>query len=300
MGLSLAGVSIAMLGGDLRELELAKTLTGLNADLRLVGFPPDSKLEKASYFLDATKAIDAADFVLAPMANTDMEGKIFSRLDNREPIDLAKLIPTFTTKTVLFIGVAKPIIVKTAEKYGIKIVETAEIDEIAILNSIPTAEGAIQLAMEKLPITLHGAKCLVIGFGRCGITLARNLRSLGARVKVATRKPSQLARAFEMGLEPVPLGELAEHTDLDVIFNFAPAIVINRVYLGKLRPATIIIDLAAAPGGVDYGAAELLGIKAILALSLPGKVAPITAGEILSNCIPRLLQDIVGGDENAI
>lgn len=300
MEINLTDVSVAVLGGDLRELELAKTLLNYNIDLRLVGFPRCPELENAKYFFDAFEAVKGAEFVMAPMANTDMEGRIFLRLDNEEPIDLKKLIPVFSANTVLFIGVAKPIITELADKYQIRIVETAEIDEIAILNSIPTAEGAIQLAMEELPITLHGSKCLIVGFGRCGMTLARNLKSLGAKVSIATRRKSQLARAIEMGLIPLPLKELINHTEFDVIFNFAPALILTRSYLERLRKSTLIIDLAAAPGGVDYDAAELLGIKSILALSLPGKVAPVTAGKILSDCIPRLLQEIIGGDENAI
>ncbi len=46
----------------------------------------------------------------------------------------------------------------------------AELDEMAILNSIPTAEGAISRAMQELPVTLHGSRAVVVGFGRCGIT----------------------------------------------------------------------------------------------------------------------------------
>ena len=45
---------------------------------------------------------------------------------------------------------------------------------------MPTAEGAIQLAMEELPITLHGARVLVIGYGRLGRVLADRLAGLKA------------------------------------------------------------------------------------------------------------------------
>ena len=45
-------------------------------------------------------------------------------------------------------------------------------EELTILNAIPTAEGAIQIAMEKSLKTVHGSKCLVLGFGRIGKILA--------------------------------------------------------------------------------------------------------------------------------
>ena len=64
------------------------------------------------------------------------------------------------------------------------------VDEIAIANSIPTAEGAVQLAMERLPITIHGANALVLGFGRCGVTLARLLKAMGATSALSLGGPA--------------------------------------------------------------------------------------------------------------
>ena len=101
---------------------------------------------------------------------------------------------------------------------------------------MPTAEGAIQLAMEELPITLHGARVLVIGYGRLGRVLADRLAGLKARVSVA--------------------------------------------------------DLASKPGGVDFDAAARLGVKAFWALSLPGKVAPVTAGKSIKTTIYNILTEL--------
>ena len=55
--------------------------------------------------------------------------------------------------------------------------------------------------------------------------------------------------------------------------------------LSKLRRDTLIIDLASKPGGVDLAEAERLNIKTIHALGLPGKTAPVTAGEIIAESI---------------
>lgn len=295
MNRDLAGLPVAMLGGDRRELELAKTLLELRTDLRLVGFPPDPGLKPAKHFRDPFTAVSGVQVVVAPVANTDLDGKIFTRLDDLEPIDLTVILPTLAPDTVVLIGVAKPVIARLAVEHGLRLVETADIDEIAILNSIPTAEGAIQLGMEELPITIHGSRCLVVGFGRCGQTLAGKLAALGAKVTAVDRNKARLARAVEIGLHPVLLSELNTIVDFDLIYNTIPALVITESYLERLKPDTVIIDLAAAPGGVDFAAAERLGIKAILALSLPGRVAPVTAGKILSDCIPPLLKTLLGG-----
>ena len=53
----------------------------------------------------------------------------------------------------------------------------------------------------------------------------------------------------------------------------------------------MIIDLASYPGGVDFAYAEKCGIKAIHALSLPGKIAPKSAGEIIESTILNILKE---------
>src|SRR5690606_38022728 len=152
------------------------------------------------------------------------------------------------------------------------------LDEVAVLNSIPTAEGAIQRAMEELPVTLHGNRTLVVGFGRCGLTLARMLHGIGSKVTVAARGEGQRARAYEMGIETVPLHALEEVVGEAVaVFNTVPARVLTRRVLQRMSPEVVVIDVASAPGGTDFDAAEELGIKAFLDLGIPGRVAPKTA-----------------------
>ena len=192
----------------------------------------------------------------------------------------------------LYIGVAKPVVAALASRHKVRLVETAELDEIAILNSIPTAEGAIQRAMEQLPVTLHGSRVVVVGYGRCGVTLARMLGGIGARVRVVTRAAAQRARAYEMGFEAEGLERLPQSVaDARAIFNTVPALLLTRTVLEAMRKDAVIIDVAQAPGGTDFEAAAELGIKAFLDLGIPGKVAPETAGEILARVIPDLILD---------
>ncbi|HHY09468.1 MAG TPA: dipicolinate synthase subunit DpsA [Firmicutes bacterium] len=299
MASKLAGIPITMLGCDRREVDLAVALVGLGCDLRLVGFPPEAELKKALHFTDAKEAVQKTKCIIAPMSNTDLAGRITARLDGREePIDLTGLIPLMPAQTPLLIGVAKPVIRGLVTQYRLQLIEIAEIDEIAILNSIPTAEGAIQVAMENTEITIHNSRCLVLGLGRCGITLAQGLNALGAKVTVGSRSAADLARAMALNTEPLALANLHTRTDFDIIFNTIPALILGRSYLRLLSPATVIVDIAAAPGGVDFPAAEQLGIVAIQALSLPGRVAPKTAGRILIETIPRLLQQLLGEEHH--
>lgn len=300
MGSQLAGVPITMLGCDQREVDLAEALLDLGADLRLVGFPQEGSLKRALHFEDPREGVLGTQAVIAPMSNTDAAGWIEAcKGHEKKAINLAQVIPLIPGKTPLLIGVAKPLIRGLATQYGLVLVEMAEIDEIAILNSIPTAEGAIQVAMENTDITIHNSRCLVLGLGRCGTTLATNLVALGAKVTVGSRSAGDLARAIALNCEPLPLATLNTRTDFQIIFNTIPAMVLPRSYLRLLDSGALIIDIASGPGGTDFMAAKQLGFNAIHALSLPGKVAPKTAGEILINTIPHLLEKLLGEEHHS-
>ena len=285
---------VAMLGGDERELILAQALLERGMRLTLVGYPDLPQLAGAARAESAAAAAAVADVVVAPMSNTDEHGVIQACLDPRVRLVLDEAVfRAMGAGKTLFIGVAKPIVERLAAKYKVRVVELAELDEIAILNSIPTAEGAIARAMSELPITVHGSRAVVIGFGRCAITLARMLGGIGARVLVIARDRGQLARAREMGFDAGHLQNLPEHLrEADVVFNTVPALVLDRPALEALNREALIIDIASAPGGTDFGAARELGIKAFLELGIPGKVAPKTAGAILAQTVPDLIMAV--------
>ena len=65
--------------------------------------------------------------------------------------------------------------------------------------------------------------------------------------------------------------------DMDLIINTIPDKVLDQAKLELIEKESLVIDLASKPGGVDFEKAGQIGIKVIWALSLPGKVAPVTA-----------------------
>jgi dipicolinate synthase subunit A len=93
-----------------------------------------------------------------------------------------------------------------------------------------------------------------------------------------------------MNLTPIPFDQLSKSLgEADVIFNTVPAMILTGEMLENVSTEAVIIDLASAPGGTDFQAANRLGIKAVLAPGLPGRVAPKTAGRILARTILGLL-----------
>lgn len=292
---ALAGLTVTVLGGDDRELVLIPALAAQGATVRVAGFPRLPQLEVAELVSDLQQAVRGANVIILPMPGTDDEGVIRAVYSPTKLVLTEETLRCIPRHAVIFIGTARPFLKNWATRYGLKLVEIAEEDEVAVLNSIPTAEGAIQLAMQELATTIHGAQAFVVGFGRIGQTLARGLLGLGARVTAVARKPAALARAYEMGCRPLPFASLPEAiAEAEVIFNTVPAMILDASLLARVSPQGVIIDLASAPGGTDYEAAAALGIKAIFAPGLPGKVAPRTAGEILARVIPRLIREHLG------
>jgi dipicolinic acid synthetase, A subunit len=290
MSAGLKGIRLAVIGGDERELYLIPELQKLGAYIVGVGYEKAPSLPGVTLVSSLLEAVNEVDALLFPMFGTDERGNVKGKYADY-PIILNKdVIQAIPTRVPLFIGWARPVLKSVAEMKGIRIVETALLDEVAILNSIPSAEGAIQMAMESTPITIHGSQCMVLGLGRTGWTIARMLRGLGANVMGVARKANDLARAVEMGLKAVHFSELEEEIgSAEIIFNTVPHLILDRVTLEKAARDTVIIDLASIPGGTDFEYAQMLGIKALLAPGLPGIVAPKTAGKILAKIYPQLI-----------
>lgn len=179
-----------------------------------------------------------------------------------------------------------------ADVFGVKWVDYFMREELEILNAVPTCEGALQIAMEELPITLFGCDAVVTGFGKVAQPIVSALRAFGANVTVCARKPSARAKARTFGADAVDFSSLKDSmSKAHLVINTVPQLVIGRRELITAKNA-LIIDLASKPGGVDMEAAKDLGVKVIWALGLPGKVAPVTAGNIIKETICNILGEL--------
>ncbi len=280
----------AVIGGDSRQLAVARSLADWFDQVYVVGHPESQIQTPLQWRAEVSGALAKAQVVVLPIAGMNDSGMIRGYPD-QPPLDFKPYLEQLSPNTLLVAGSLTKQWRKVAAEHRIHVVEYAEDDEIAILNSIPTAEGAIQIAMEEMPITIHGSTVLVVGFGRVGITVARSFKALGARVIVTARRAALLARAVEMGCEVVGEECLSQSIGAaDLIINSVPALVIDAALLGRTRPDVFIIDLASPPGGIDFEAVAALKIKAKLYPGLPGIVAPKTAGAILASSIPKLIQ----------
>ncbi|MFF2155558.1 dipicolinate synthase subunit DpsA [Paenibacillus chitinolyticus] len=294
----LTGAEVIFIGGDARQLEVIDKLIELDASVTLIGFDNLQKpFAGAAGKRLSPEALEKADALVLPVVGTDEQGRVESIFSGNELTLTADLLGSLPKHAVIYTGMAKPYLKQLCESQGLKLVELLERDDVAIYNSIPTAEGALMIAIQNTDITIHGSQSMVLGFGRTGLTMARTLQGLGAKVKVGVRKPEHFARALEMGFTPFYTRELyQEVANIDLLFNTIPTMIVTAQIITNIPHRAVLIDLASKPGGMDFRFAEKRGIKAMLAPGLPGIVAPKTAGRILANTLSQLMvEDIRNG-----
>ncbi|MBR1765093.1 MAG: dipicolinic acid synthetase [Ruminococcus sp.] len=164
--------------------------------------------------------------------------------------------------------------------------------ELVRRNCIPTAEAALEIAMQGLDVTVAGTETLILGFGNVGRECGRVFGALGSRVTCAVRREEAAAEAVAAGYRAVLMtAEGAFEGGYDLVLNTVPALVLDEERLRALGPRALVIDLASRPGGTDFEAAARLGVRAVHALSLPGKYAPRSAGEYIAEAVKRLLSE---------
>lgn len=278
--------TITVIGGDMRLTAAANALAsdGYSVCCYLTEEGNSEKVRTAHSLEDA---MNQTDVVLLPLP-LSLDDKTIQTIGS--PLPFHQLLSY--NKPLFLGGKAGPNFLREVSDKGCQFQDYFLREELNVFNSIPTSEGAISIAMEELPITLWGSNCLVLGFGRIGKVLAHQLKGLGAKVTCTARKPSDLAWIDAYGYHSLHTGNIQEKLPrFDVIFNTIPSMVLPREALKKTKQDVLLIDLASKPGGMDFNAAKELGRKAIWALSLPGKVAPLTAGLMIKDTILHLLQE---------
>lgn len=178
-----------------------------------------------------------------------------------------------------------------AERLGLRLTDYYADEALAVKNAVPTAEGALAAAMERMSVTLHGAPCLVVGFGRVGKLLARDLDALGAEVSVSARRFDDFAWIDALGYHALHTRRLAGKLGaFRAVFNTVPDMVLTDPLLAELRRDCVLVELASRPG-IDADAARSRNLAYVSAGGLPGKTAPETAALALRETLYRIWEE---------
>lgn len=284
--------SIGIIGGDLRIVKLAEILQEDGYKVYTYGIDKmeNMELNKCS---SIEEVVQNSRIIIGPIP-LSVKGGYINAPFSENKINIEELKNSISNK-VFIAGNIKPEIYEEIANKNNKVIDILKREELSVLNAVSTAEGAIQIAMEETYKTIHGSKILILGFGRIGKILAKMLDGMGAKVACEARKNSDLAWIKAYGYEPIPLKKIDEKLpEFDIILNTIPHIIIDSSNVSQIKKDAVVIDLASNPGGVDKEEIKKKKIKFVWALSLPGKVAPITSAQYIKETLYNILEEMEG------
>lgn len=280
--------TFAVIGGDRRAIGLTEALATDGFPVIAAGFAYAELPACVTGCTQLSQAVAAADHILLPLPVSKDDETLYLPFA-RETKTLVTLFPLIREGQTVFGGLVSPAVAAQAAECGVQILDYFAEEELAVRNAVPTAEGALQIAMEELPITLADSRCLITGGGRIAKELVPRLVALHAHVTLAARRPEERAAAQNAGCQVCDIGRIADN-DYDVVFNTVPAMLFPDAVLAAMHPQTLMIELASEPGGIDRKAAARRGFRVIVASGLPGRVAPKTAGRIIGDTVLSMLR----------
>ena len=282
-----------VLGGDLRNIKLA----GMLADdgNRVYSFGQDrsdeilddGRIEKCT---SLKTAMEKAQVIIGPVpfsSNEDFINAPFAH-DKIMIDDLMK-----TNKGKIFIsGSIKDDLKKKLDEKYMEVIDIMKRDDLAILNTIATAEGTIEVAIKNTDKILQGSRVLILGFGRVGKIVANKFSKMSALVTCAARKVSDLAWIKAYGYNSLNINDmLYDLKEFDIIINTVPQTILREKELKHIDAEALLIDLASSPGGIDGKMATSMGLNFIWALALPGRIAPSSSAKFIKDTVYNILDE---------
>jgi|GEM_PF-626333 len=285
-------MKVCILGGDKRQLEIIKKMKG-DYEITLVGY------EHLNDFNDLEKInisdIDLSKFdsIILPVNGINNDYTINTLFG--EDFSVESDLFVHTKKNVLiFTGIITNVLDSMLKASDREAQILMQDKDVIRENTIPTVEGILADVINNTNITINNSKILVIGYGNIGKRLVHILNKLGAKVTVGVIEAIDIMTLTKLYQEAVltTSRDNMENTlkDIDIIINTAPTLVLDNNYLESTNRDAYILDVSSYPYGVDFEYANTLGIKNKLLPGIPAKVAPITAGLILTRKIEHKLR----------
>ena len=183
-------MNIWVIGGDRRQGELVRLLEEDGHTVKTFALEETEGLtcEKT------LEELHRADCVILPLPALAADGMVNAPLASGK-CSIESVLDAMAAGQVLCAGKTDDLLHRLTEERGLRLFDYFKREELAVANAVPTAEGAIQIAMEEMDVTLHCARALVIGYGRIGRVTPQRLAALGTHVSIAARSHEQLAWA---------------------------------------------------------------------------------------------------------
>jgi dipicolinate synthase subunit A len=287
-------LTIAIVGGDAREQEIARAAAATGATVRAYGFPwPETGIPGVAKADSAAEAMKGAAIALLPLAGIK-DGCLYAP-SLAAPIRIdGALLGGMVAGGHIIAGSADATLRREAGNRSLSIHEYEHDDEARILRAPSVVEGVLATLIANTDYSLHGATIAVLGQGVLGRLLAITFHKIGARVHAVARDPIQRAEATLHGISACDFEALKTIApSLDILVSAVPVKLVDMNLMRRLRAGALVVDLASPPGSVDREGARGLPIKAVWARGL-GARAPVTVGRAQWLAIRRRIEAIYG------
>ena len=159
-------------------------------------------------------------------------------------------------------------------------------DTFTVQNSMLTAEAALSILIANTDGSIFSDKILIVGLGRLGKSLAKLFSMLGIDFAVCTA--SALERAEAKLFTDKTYTADAPLLFYDAILNTVPAEILPKEALLEIPPSCLFMELASTPA-INAETLSALNIRYLNCPSLPGKLCPKAAGDILKGALLKHL-----------
>ncbi len=287
--------TFSVIGGDYRQVIIIKRLLNGGHSVKVFGVnAPLTDIAGAELSSSAENAIYGCDVLLLPLP-VSRDNVNVNLISSPHAVSIKEIIKSCSKneKTLLVGGMIPDEMNSLALQHGIEVFDFYKYESLQKKNALPSAEGAIMVAMENTDRVIEGMKVLISGYGRIGKLLAEKLKALGASVSVAARRDEVLCEISMSGFNSIDTKSCEEMTkaleNCEVIFNTVPVQIFTKQIIDSSKNSPLYIEIASSPGGIDIPAARSRGIPIIFAPSIPGKYAPSSAGEYIFETIEDIL-----------
>ena len=257
--------NFSIIGGDLRIIKLAKMLAEDGNKVYTYGMEKAEELKENKNIIMCNKlqeTVKNSEIVIGPIPFSS-NGKDINAPFSDNIISIRELMHVINAK-ILIAGSITPDVYDLANDEYIEIIDIMKREELAVLNTISTAEGTIEIIIANTNKIIHGSKVLILGFGRIGKVLAKKLAGLSAKVTCAARKDEDLAWIRAYGHMETNINAIGENlSEYDVIINTVPHLVLTSEKIKYVKDDCLLVDLASNPGGIDKKAAKDKNLKLI-------------------------------------
>src|SRR5690625_7520754 len=115
------------------------------------------------------------DAILLPVTGVNESGIVPTVYSDEDPIFLSEEIIAKTPRHCqLYTGTANDFLEQIAHSQNQNVIPLFARDDMAILKSVPTAEGALQRTMEHRNFTIHRSNVILLAISRISITVDRH------------------------------------------------------------------------------------------------------------------------------